>query len=606
MQNNKPGSSQIWFWVINKSRSCFLTILLLALVVTVFELSIPFLLEQIINEAIKDLVDLDAINQFGLTMFTIIVCIYLTHHIYVRFEVKMLCQISYNLSKRLYDHLMAQPIAYFKRKNKGEILHRITSDTNVFEKHCHALLSELPYEFLIVVGVIGMMIYLDATLAMLVIGFLIATSVISAKIGRPLPTLERRVQILGARLSNRLHESLHGIKTIKTYGTEQQEIDQLDEANKRRVEVKRTTGRVESYLLPIFDLMEILGVVIVVWYGAHLILEDRLTVGGLVAFIAYMEYLAGPVSRAGKYYQHMREATGIAQRMAEFLHDSEIPPEQFAHNVVAREAPQKINSVKFNRVSFRYPKNKAYTLKNVTFQAKRGEIVALVGRNGAGKSTTMDLLLRLYSPDEGRILAADLDLRAWDQKNWRNSIGVMSQEVFLFNTTIRQNIAYGCGDVTNEQIEAAAEKAGVISFLPKLSKGLDSLVGEKGSKFSGGEKQKIALARLFLRNPPIIVYDEPTAAMDGEAAKDIARTIQKLATNRISIIIAHQAEMVAISDRVVLFDNGEVVDTGSHAQLFRNNSLYRNLFETLEHKNNYEELSHNINYNSESIEAIGN
>jgi len=604
MKNNKPNGNHVWLWAIKNSKKSFTTVLILALFVTIFELSIPWLLEKVIDEALKDEVNVSQLNEFGLIMLGIIVCIYLAHHSYLRTQVKMLCEISYGLHRRMYQHLMAQPLSYFKRKKSGEVIHRISSDSNEFEHHCAALLSELPYESMVAIGVIGMMIYLDAMLAGFIVGFLVITSIVSAKIGRPLPTLERRVQILGARFTNRLQEIMQGIKTIKSFGTESSESDFLDKANQRRVEVKRTSGQVESYLLPIFDLMETLGVVFVVWYGAHLILEDQLTAGGLVAFIAYMEYLAGPVSRAGKYYKHWREASGIAFRIDEFLNDSDHHPEMFPNSSQSL-IPQNINSVVFDRVSFRYPKTESYALKEISFTIKRGEIVALVGRNGAGKSTAMELLQRFYAPETGRILAGNADLRAWDQTAWRRSVGIMTQDVFLFNANIRDNISYGHSAASSALIDMAINKAGVESVIAKLPKGLDSMVGEKGSKLSGGERQRIALARLFLNNPQVIIYDEPTAAMDGEAAKEIARTILKLAENRLSIIIAHQAEMVAIADRVILFDEGQVVDSGSHDHLINHNELYRKLFESIEHKKNYQELYSEIHQKHDNIDIVG-
>lgn len=604
MKNKKTGGYQIFFWAIKNSKSSFSMIMLMAVLVSICELSIPWLLEKVIDEATRDTVDVDKLNQFGFAMLAVIVGIYLTHHFYIRAEVKLMCELSYGLYKRMYGHLISQPLSYFKRKKSGELMHRITNDTNEFENHSKAILSDMPYDVMVIIGVIAMMLYLDATLSIIVVTFLIVTSIISAKIGRPLPTLERRVQMLGARFSNRLQEILHGIKTVKTFGTDDSETDLLDEANTRRVEVMRSSGAVESYLMPIFDLMEILGVVVVVWYGAHLILDDSLSVGGLVAFIAYMEILAGPVSRGGKYYRHWREAIAVAQRISEYLNDSDKQPEVFEGNphTVKRD---EIHSVIFDQVSFKYPKSQQLALNKIDLEVRKGEIVALVGRNGAGKSTTMELLQRFYSPDQGRILVGGVDLRAWEQKAWRHNIGVMSQDVFLFNSSIRDNIRYGRTDATNEQIANAVDSASVNTVIDKLPKGLDSIVGEKGGKLSGGERQRIALARLFLSDPAVIIYDEPTAAMDGEAAKDIARTILKLAHNRISFVIAHQAEMIAIADRVILFDDGQIVDAGTHKQLIKTNALYRMLFESIEHKKNYDDISREFYKDRDSVELVG-
>jgi len=593
MTKKKPNPILVYKWIFKNSINLVIPLLTAAMVVTICELSVPWLLEQIIDEAISNEADHDRINQFGMIMGGVIFVLYFVHHLYIRFEVRLICNTTYQIYRQMYTHLMRQPMSYFKRKQTGELLHRITNDTTEFEDNTKHLLADLPYELMVVFGVLAMMLYLDWTLAIIVFSFLVVTSIISSRIGRPLPTLERKVQILGARFSNRLQDVLQGIRTVKAYGNETSETDRLDKANENRANVQRHSGRVESYLLPIFDLMEILGVVLVVWYGAHLILKDELSAGGLVAFIAYMEILAGPVSRAGKYYRHWLESYAMAQRIIEFLADSDYrPPDPaISHSSLPHG---EINHIVFDRVSFSYPKTQRIILKDLSFSANKNEIVAIVGRNGAGKSTAMELVQYFYAPDTGRILAGNLDLHLWKESVWRQRLGTMSQDVFLFNTTIRENVKYGKADASNDEIDIACDKSGLKNVLHRFPRGLDSNVGEKGGKLSGGERQRIALARLFLTNPEVIIYDEPTAAMDGEAAKDVAHTILTLAKGRVSLIIAHQAEMVAIADKVILLDQGELIAEGTHEALMESQALYRNLFESIEHKSEFQSMHQKI------------
>jgi len=589
MTSSKPKASRVYGWIFRNSLGLVVPLLLAAAVVTICELSVPWLLEQVIDEAISNKVSHDRIDHFGMIMAGVIILLYIVHHIYIRFEVRLICDTTYQIYRQMYSHLMRQPMSYFKRKQTGELIHRITNDTTQFEDNTKHLLADLPYELMVVFGVLAMMLYLDWVLAIIVFCFLVVTSIISSRIGRPLPTLEKKVQILGARFSNRLQEVIQGMRTVKAFGKEKNETERLDLANENRATVQRNSGRVESYLLPIFDLMEILGVVLVVWYGAHLILKDELSPGGLVAFIAYMEILAGPVSRAGKYYRHWLESYAMAQRIMEFLSDSDyVPPDP---KINQSNLPHgSIKHIVFDRVSFGYPKTPRTILNELSFTVDKNEIVAIVGRNGAGKSTAMELLQRFYVPDTGRILVGNLDLRVWEESIWHQRLGTMAQDVFLFNTTIRENIKYGAPEASDLEIEKVCREAGVDLILDRFPNGLDSVVGEKGGKLSGGERQRIALARLFLMNPEVIIYDEPTAAMDGEAAKDVARTMLKLAPGRISLIIAHQAEMVAIADRVILLDQGEVIAQGTHSQLMETQELYRNLFETIEHKAEFQSL----------------
>ncbi|MDH5544023.1 MAG: ABC transporter ATP-binding protein/permease [Gammaproteobacteria bacterium] len=580
----------LFLWIFKNSFGFLGPLLLAATVVTICELSIPWILEQVIDEAISDDVDMSIVNLFGLLMLGIIVLLYLVHHVYLRYEIKLVCNTSFQIYRQFYSHILAQPLSYFKRKRSGEILHRVMNDTAEFEQNARYLLSDLPYEIMIVVGTLIMMIFLDPWLAFFVFIFLVATSIVSTKIGRPLPVLERRVQMLGARFSNRLQEIINGIRTVKTFGNEMFEQQTLDAANRKRADIQQTSGKIEAWLLPLFELMETLGVILVVWYGAHLIFQDKLTPGGLVAFIAYMEILAVPVSRAGKYYRHWLEASAMADRIVDFLRDTD---DKENLSSISWEHPNQhmIKTIQFDNVSFTYPRTEGPVLHDIQFSVQQGEIVSLVGRNGSGKSTTMDLLQGFYLPDTGKILADGQNIHDMEISLWRQRVGVMSQEVFLFNTSIRDNILYGVKNASEAQLMLACHHAGLTSLIQSLPKGLNTRVGEKGGRFSGGQRQRIALARLYLINPAVIIYDEPTAALDGEAAKDVALRIRRFGRDRISIVIAHQAEMVAVADRIILLDKGRIHAQGSHDELFQNELLYRRLFASIEHREEFEQLS---------------
>jgi len=593
MNKEKPKAIRVYIWILKNSLHLVFPILAAAAIVTICELSVPWLLEQVIDEAISNKVDHDRINHFGMIMGGVIVVLYIVHHIYIRFEMRLICDTTYQIYRQLYRHLMRQPMSYFKRKKTGELIYRITNDTTEFEDNTKHLLADLPYELMVVFGVLAMMLYLDWALAIIVFVFLVITSIISSRIGRPLPVLERKIQILGGRFSNRLQDAIQGIRTVKAFGKEASEIERLDQANRNRAKVQRNSGRVESYLLPIFDLMEILGVVLVVWYGAHLIAEGTLSAGGLVAFIAYMEILAGPVSRAGKYYRHWLESYAMAQRIVEFLDDSDYKAPD-PHIKLSSLPYGEIKHLSFDQVDFSYPNTQRQILNNLSFSVNKNDLVAIVGRNGAGKSTALELIQRFYTPTAGRILVGNMDLQLWEEETWCKRLGTMSQDIFLFNTSIRENIKYGKSNATDDEIKLACHQSGLNEILHRFPKGLESNVGEKGGKLSGGERQRIALARLFLMNPEVIIYDEPTAAMDGEAAKEVARTMLKLAKGRISLIIAHQAEMVAIANKVILLDDGKLIAEGTHLTLMSTEPLYRNLFESIEHKAEFQSMHDQI------------
>jgi ABC-type multidrug transport system fused ATPase/permease subunit len=306
----------------------------------------------------------------------------------------------------MQDH--AQSLAFFHRHKVGELLHRATNDVSVFGDHATELASDLPFDLLTVAGVLGLMLWLDPRLTALVAAFLAASSLFSWRIGRPLPTIRRSLQQIGARLSARLQEGLAGARTVRAFGNQRREIELLDTENQEMRRLELSGERLEAWIVPVFDLMEILGIIVVAWYGGHLILAKRLTPGGLVAFIAYMEILAGPVSRISRYYRHLQGCRAVGARLVESLADRDELPAGRGLTPAGAAA-----SVVLEHVSFRYPGAERDALADVSFEVEPGQVVAVVGRNGAGKSTLIDVILRLHDPTVGHVLLGGLDLRDW-------------------------------------------------------------------------------------------------------------------------------------------------------------------------------------------------
>jgi len=284
-----------------------------------------------------------------------------------------------------------------------------------------------------------------------------------------------------------------------------------------------------------------------------------------------MEILAGPVSRAGHFYRYFQTCCAVGARLQDLLDDREALPAGGGRRGAERW------DVAVDGVTFRYPGSGREALRDVSFSVKHGETVAVAGRNGAGKSTLMDLLLRFYDPTGGRIVAGGVDLREWDLEAWRRSVGVMTQEIFLFHATIAENIAYGRPEASREEIERAARESGAELFIPRLPKGFETVVGERGAKLSGGERQIVALARLFLRDPRILILDEPTSHLDGEALDRIGEALQGLMQGRTTFLVAHRPETIQLAPRILLLDQGHLVAEGTHEALLAESPLYRKL-----------------------------
>jgi subfamily B ATP-binding cassette protein MsbA len=542
-----------------------------AVVVAAADLAFPWLLQQGIDTALGELAD-HSLNTIALWMLGLVVVLYAFHALMLRIETRMLYEASYHLRRRLYSHFHGQSIAFFLRHKTGELMHRVTSDTGLFEDSAVELFSELPFALMTVVGVLTIMAVTDLRLTGLVLLFLVGASIVTWYLGRPLPTLRTSIQAISARLAGQLQETLSGVRTVQAFKNERHELSRLDEVNRDILTVEVREGKLEGLIVPLFELVELLGVILVVWYGGHLILNRQITAGSLVAFMAYMEILAGPVSRAGTFYRHFQTCRAVGERLQDLLDDQETLP-------VSASKPPRDGSwdVVVDAVSFRYPASQREVLRDISFTVKLGETVAIMGRNGAGKSTLMDLLLRFYDPTSGRIIAGGVGLKAWDLEAWRRSVGMMTQDVFLFHGTIAENIAYGRPGASREEIERAAQESGAERLVRRLSRGFESVVGERGAKLSGGERQLIALARLFLRNPNVLILDEPTTHLDGEALHQVGAALERLMMGRTAFLVAHQPETIRLASRIVLLDQGRVVAEGTHEGLWDDHALYRNL-----------------------------
>ncbi|MBI3778815.1 MAG: ABC transporter ATP-binding protein [Gammaproteobacteria bacterium] len=557
-------------WTLSAHRVLVAVLLALAVGVAVCEISIPWLLQQAVDVALGERENL-SLDMIGGAMLAVIVVLYVLHAVLLRVETRVWYDGIFRLRQRLYATLIHQPLAFFSRKKLGELQHRVMNDTEVFEDHGVHLFSDLPFDLLTVTGVLTIMFLTNVKLAAIAVGFLVIAWIISIYVGRPLPTLQKSMQNIGALLNSRLHESLAGIRAVKSFGREQYEVARMDEASREIVDLEVKGGKVESYLVPIFDLMELLGVVVVVWYAAHLIMLKQITPGTLVAFLAYMEILAGPVSHAEKYYRHFQKFRAVSERIGHFLQELDPLPSV----INALPVPTDLFPLVFDDTGFTYPGNDKPTLQRLSFTVNPGEIIAVVGKNGAGKSTLMDLLLGFQKPSCGRILVGAKDLRQWDGAAWRRAVGFMSQEVFLIHGTVAENIAYGRPQAGLAEIETAARQAGLESLINRLAQGLQTIVGDRGSRLSGGERQRIALARLFLNDPRLLIFDEPTAHLDAGASREVVDIIARLAGGRTVFLISHRPDVLKLANRIILLDGGSIIADGAPDFLEKNEPLYR-------------------------------
>jgi subfamily B ATP-binding cassette protein MsbA len=535
------------------------------------EIALPWLLGATVDVAVTKS-DLALIVRLGALMLGLTATLYLVHTLYLGLEANLVATATFRLRSLLYTRLIEQPLSFFSKHKGGEIGHRVMGDTEVIEKHAIYLIADVPFAMLTVFGVMLVMLWSHVGLALVILLILSLAAYLSHHLGRPLAGLEKSVNALYACMGGRLQEVIAGIRTVKGFGRGPDETRALDRIGKDMIAAEVGAGKVASKLEPLLELMDAVGLVVVVWYGAYLIFKGALTPGKLVAFIAYMELMSEPLQRAGRYYRQFQQARGTLARIAEFV---EQMPSIRRHGSASVAGPL---TVAFENVSFSYPESQHPAVDGVSLEARPGEIIAIVGANGAGKSTLMDLLLGFHAPSAGRIVAGGLPVSAWDEDAWRTTTAAVSQEVFLFHASLAENIRYGNLDATDEEVEAAATRAGLAAVIARLPNGMDTVLGDRGTKLSGGERQRVALARVLVRAPRILVFDEPTSALDGAAIADTNRIIREIALDRVTFVIAHRRATVATADRVVLMDHARIIAAGAIANMERESELFRKLF----------------------------
>ena len=564
-----PWGILIWSFATEPARFAVLATTLVAVLGA--ELALPTLLGETVDAAVTKS-NLAEILHLGLAMLVVAGVFYIAHFLYLRAEATLVAQATFRLRGHVYRRLIAQPLNFFVRHKGGEIGHRIMNDCEVLEDHGIYLLADVPFAALTVLGVTAVMLWTHLMLGLLVIGLLVAAAVLAHLVARPLAGIEKSANSYLAALGGRLQELIGGIRTLKTFGCERYEVQRLDTAARDLVAAEIQAGKVAARLEPLLGLIESLGLVAVVWYGAYLVFHDVLTPGKLVAFIAYMELLTEPMQDAGEYYRQYQQARGTLGRIADFLAAMPEHPRR-----TGRAFPGD-PTVAFRDVRFAYPGAGKLAVDGVSLVARPGEIVAVVGPNGAGKSSLMDLLLGLQTPLSGRITVGGVPLEEIDESALRQAIGVMSQDVFLFHASLAENICYGRLDAPDADIAGAADRAGLRPLVERLPHGLQTVIGDRGSKLSGGERQRVALARVLILDPGILIFDEPTSALDGAAVRDAGRVLRGSAPGRVIFVIAHRIETVRIADRALLMNQGRIVAEGTPAELEASNTLFRTLF----------------------------
>jgi ATP-binding cassette, subfamily B, bacterial MsbA len=478
------------------------------------------------------------------------------------------------LRHELYRHLQGMSLGFFTSVHSGELVARTITDVNRVARLASIILVNSFRDVWMVVALLAVMFFREWTLALIAATIFPFVAVTIRALSRQLYKINRRTQERTAELSVVLQESFTGIKIIKAFGREDLAQARFDGVNNRLLRLALKDARLDQLSGPLMEILGALGIMGALWYGGFRVVSGALTPGEFFSFTAAVFLLYQPVRQISRSVNGVQQSMGSVERVFEIL-DMAPTVVDAPHVAVLNEFRDRIV---FDHVSFRYPAADAAALSDVCLTVSKGETVALVGLSGGGKTTLTDLLLRFHDVGAGRISIDGRDIREVSVASLRRLMGVVTQGTFLFQDTIERNIAFGKLGATRDEVERAARAAQAHEFITAMPQGYATLVGERGVNLSGGQRQRIAVARAFLRNPPILVLDEATSELDAESEFLVQQALVGLMTGRTVLIVAHRLATIRNADRVVVMQDGRVVEEGRHHELLvRDDSVYRRL-----------------------------
>ena len=482
-------------------------------------------------------------------------------------------KVVFDIRNKLYSHLQRLSLSFFSHKPVGEIISRLTSDITTMQNALSRAIGDIVKEGVTVVALVGLLIYFNWQLALISLAILPFVVKLTTNLSNKLRKMSRKVRKKMATLTSVIQETFSSIRIVKAFSMEKYEREKFKNRSKEYFKAEMKSQQIAALISPLVSLISSFGIAFIVWFGGKQVIEGAMTAGEFVAFMGGLLSLYRPMARLGDVSSVIQQAVASGERVFEILN---ITPDikNPSNPVVISEFKDKI---KFENVSFKY--DEEVVLKDINFEINKGEIVAIVGPSGAGKTTIANLLARFYDPDKGRILIDGNDLRQVDISSLRNLLGIVTQDTILFNDTIYNNISYGKPEATEKEVIEAAKAANAHSFIEKMRNGYQTYIHERGQRLSGGQQQRIAIARALLKNPSILILDEATSEMDSESETLIQEALSRLLHSRTALVIAHRLSTIKSADKIVVLKDGRIVEMGKHNELMKKSGYYRYLYE---------------------------
>jgi len=519
----------------------------------------------------------NSINAIGVMSFIILFFQSFVSFFRIRLFVEVAEKTIADIRRNTYFKLITLPMDFFASRRVGELNSRLSADLSQIQDTITTTLAEMVRQVILLVGGITFLIIVSPKLTLFNLAILPVLVLSAVVFGKKIRKISRQAQDRLADSNIVVEETLHGISSVKAFANEAYEANRYDKSLKEVVKIalKGATLRGGFASFIIFCLFG--AIVAVIWYGSLLVADGSITIGSLTTYIIYSMFVGAAMGTFPELYANVQKALGATERIIEILNENNEPVSINAAENVSKSLLK--GNLTFKNVRFSYTSRKEITvLHDVSFEAKAGQRIALVGPSGAGKSTIASLILRFYEPSEGEILFDGKPSCLYPLTDIRNQIAIVPQDVLLFGGSIRENIAYGKLSASQDEIISAAKQANAHNFIMTLPEGYDTLVGERGIKLSGGQRQRIAIARALLKDPAILILDEATSSLDSESERLVQEALEVLMKNRTSIIIAHRLSTVREADSILVLEKGNVVESGSHSELLRNeNGLYKYL-----------------------------
>lgn len=483
-------------------------------------------------------------------------------------------KIIIDIREVLYRHLQKLSLAYYEKRKTGTIMSYITNDVAALQTALVDSMVELVTEGAILIGSLGTMFYLHWKLSLLTLVTMPIIAQAMKIFGKRLKQTSFIMQERIADITSVLQEAISSVRVVKSFVREDYEIERFKKENYSNFSAQMKNTQIMATLTPVVEFLAAIGVMVIIWYGGLEVINGNLTAGALMAFLIYAVNLANPIKRLSRVFGNIQKAMAAAERVFEVL--DTVP--EIADKPNAKPLATIDGKVSFKNVSFSYKEGET-ALDDISLEVNAGQMVAIVGPSGAGKTTIANLLPRFYDPTAGAILVDDTDIREITMHSLREQIGIVPQETVLFNGTVYENILYGDLNASKEEVIDATKAANAHDFVSAMPDGYQTQIGERGSSLSGGQRQRLAIARAILKNPRILILDEATSALDTESEKLVQAALDKLMIGRTSFVIAHRLSTVLKANMILVMEKGKIVERGTHEELLALGGLYSSLYQ---------------------------